>query len=103
MIDSNVDRKLLAEFHAFIESKFVNDDTINLFVEVKPGVDVPVMIMLKDRLFKLSHNSCFRKIAVISEEGLFKTVMKFKDFLMDAEVKTFLTEDRITAMNWIAE
>jgi len=103
MVDTNIDSKLLEELHAFIESKFIEGDTINLLVEIRPGVDIPVKIMLKDLLFKLNHNSCFRKIAVIAEPGFFKNVMSFKDFLMDAEVKTFLTEDRITAMNWIAE
>lgn len=103
MIDSNVDKELLKEVHEFIESKFVEDDTINLLVEIKPGVEIPVFIMFQDLLFKLSHNRCFRKIAVISEEGFFKKVMKFKDILMDAEVKTYNIEDRIAAMNWIAE
>jgi len=103
MIDVNVDSKLLEELHAFIESKFVKDEKINLMVEIKPGVDIPVLIMLKDLLFKINHNSCFCKIAVVAEAGLFKNVMSFKDFLMEAEVKTFLTEDRMIAINWIAE
>jgi|SRR5690606_8728765 len=103
MVDTDIDSKLLEELHIFIENKFVKDDKINLLVEIKPGVEIPVRIMLKDLLFKLNHNSCFRKIAVIAEPGFFKNVMSFKDFLMEAEVKTFLTEDRINAMNWIAE
>ena len=59
MIDSNVDDELLEEVHTFIEDKFVKDDKINLLVEIKPGVDIPVIIVLKDLLFKLSHNRCF--------------------------------------------
>ena len=103
MIDSNIDDKVLREVHNFIESRFVKNDTINLLVEIKPGVEIPILVMFKDLLFKLSHNRCFRKIAVISEEGFFKKMMSFKDFLMDAEVKTFDSEDRLKAMNWIAE
>lgn len=103
MIDAHVDSVLLQELHTYIESKFVKGETINLLVEIKPGVDIPVVIMLKDLLFKLNHNKCFRKIAVVSEAGLFRNVMIFKDFLMEAEVKTFHTEDRLKAMNWIAE
>lgn len=103
MINANVDNELLLEVHEFIESKFVKDDTINLLVEIKAGVDIPVVVMLKDLLFKLSHNKCFHKIAVVSEEGFFKKVMNFKDFLMDAEVRTFPIDQRMNAMNWITE
>ncbi len=103
MIESNVDSELLQQVHSFIESKFVKDDTINLLVEIKPGVEIPAFIMVKDLLFKLSHNRCFKKIAVITDKGVFKNYMKFKDFLMDAEVKTFSMDERIKAMNWIAE
>ncbi len=103
MIDANVDKKMLQEVHTYIESKFVKDDTINLLVEIMPGVEVPVFIMFKDLLFKLSHNRCFKKIAIISEEGILKQYMKFKDILMDAEVKTFTIEERLDAMSWVAE
>lgn len=103
LIDSNVDSELLQQVHGFIESKFIKDDTINLLVEIKAGVEISGFIMVKDLLFKLSHNRCFRKIAVISEEGFFKSVMKLKDILMDAKVRTYPLQDRIKAMNWIAE
>ncbi len=103
LVESDVDNELLQKIHKFIEGKFIKDGKINLLVEIKRGVEIPVFLMVKDLLFKLSHNGCFRRIAVISEKGFFKKVMDLKDLLMDAEVKTFPMEERMTAMNWIAE
>ena|SRR5690554_4118995 len=103
IVNTNVDAQMLEEIHEFIESKFIQNSTINLLVEINPGVEIPVSVMVKDFLFKFSHKGCFKKIAVVSEEGIFKKAMKFKDFLMKAEVQTFAVEDRLKAMNWITE
>ena len=103
MIDSNVDSKVLDEVHKIIEERFDMKKPMNLFVEIKQGVDIPVQIIMKDLIFKLKNAGRFRKIAVVTSPGIFQKVMKVKDLLMDAEVEVFTHKDRIAAMNWIAE
>lgn len=103
MITSNVDKKLLKEIHKIISEKFIDHQRINLFVEINPGVEIPIKIIFKDMIFKLGNASRFNKIAVVSDPGFFKEAMKIKDLLMDAEVEAFVHKDRIKAMNWISE
>ncbi|MCM4158427.1 STAS/SEC14 domain-containing protein [Antarcticibacterium flavum] len=103
MIDSNVNKKLLDEIHKIIEEKFDREKPMNLFVEIREGVDIPVNIILKDLLFKLKNAARFKKIAVVTCSGIFQKAMKAKDLLMEAEVEVFTHKDRIVAMNWIAE
>lgn len=103
MIDSSVDKKLLEEIHRIIEKKFDRQKPMNLFVEIKQGVDIPLGIMVQDLFFKLKNAARFRKIAVVTGPGLFQKAMKVKDLLMEAEVEVFTHRERIKAMNWIAE
>lgn len=103
MIDSNVDKKLLEEIHDIIEEKFDKGKPMNLFVEIKQGVDIPVNLILRDLFFKLKNAAKFKKIAVVTGTGMLQKTMKVKDLLMEAEVEVFPHQDRITAMNWITE
>lgn len=103
MIDSNVDNKVLEEVHKIIEEKFNNERSMSLFVEIKPGVDIPVSLMIKDLFFKLKNAGEFRRIAVVTSPGIFKKVIEIKDLLMEAEVEVYTHRDRIAAINWIAE
>lgn len=86
-----------------LTEKFLEHQQINLFVEVKTGVEIPFKIMFKDLVFKLGNASRFDKIAVVTDPGYFEQAMKIKDFLMNAEVETFGHKDRLEAMNWISE
>ncbi len=103
MISADVDEKMLKEIHRVIEEKFVVHRRINLFVEVKTGVEVPLRILFKDLVFKLENSKRFNKIAVVTDPGFFKNVLNLKDILMDAEVESFSHQERIKAMNWISE
>lgn len=103
IIDSNIDKKLLDEIHRIIEEKFDKEKPMNLFVEIKQGVEIPVHIMIKDLIFKLNNAARFRKMAVVTGPGIFQKAMKVKDLLMEAEVEVFTHKERIAAMNWIAE
>lgn len=103
LITTDVDKKLLKEIHRVIDEKCKEHKYINLFVEVNRGMKIPLHLIFKDLIFKLDNASCFSKIAVVSDPGFFRNVMKIKDLLMNADVEAFNPEDRIKAMNWISE
>jgi hypothetical protein len=46
---------------------------------------------------------CFRKIAVVSEDGFFQKVYEGQGFIDGCRSGIFPHKERIAAMNWIAE
>ncbi|CAN5206760.1 hypothetical protein BH23BAC2_BH23BAC2_26640 [soil metagenome] len=103
IIDIDINKLVLGEVHDLIQQKIDQNHCINLFVEIKPGVKIPVDIMIKDLIFKLGNNDHFKKMAIVAEAGIFEKSVRFKDFLMKAEIQTFSHKDRLKAMNWIAQ
>lgn len=103
LITTDVDKKLLDEIHRVITEKCKVHKRINLFVELNHGSKIPLHLLFKDLIYKLNNASCFSKIAVVSDPGIFKNMMNLKDLLMHAEVEAFGPEDRLKAMNWISE
>ncbi len=71
MITTDVDKKLLKEIHQVIENKCTEHKDINLFIELNRGMEIPMHLMIQDLIFKLDNASCFSKIAVVSDHGIF--------------------------------
>lgn len=103
IIDDDVDRKMLGEIHELLRGKFQQTGAINLYLELKPGINVPVPMLVKDLIFQLRHKGKFNKLAIVTNLDLLRNLMKFRDLILDAEVETFSHANRIVAMNWIAE
>lgn len=103
IIDDDVDRRMLGEIHDLLRNKFQQTAAINLYLELKPGIGVPVPLLVKDLIFQLRHKGKFHKLAIVTDLDLLRNLMKFRDLLLDAEVETFTHQNRIAAMNWIAE
>ena len=103
IIDDDVDRSMLGEIHTLLKNKFEQSATINLYLELKPGTNVPVPLLVKDLIFQLRHKGKFNKLAIVTNLDLLRNLMKFRDLILDAEVETYSHANRIAAMNWIAE
>ena len=103
LIDSDVNTQLIEEIHKAINDKLKENETINLFIEIKSGNTVSFNALMKDLKFKAEHSKQFRKIAVVTDLNWFQNVMEIKDLVMDAEVKGFEPKYRMKAMSWIAE
>ncbi|TVZ27056.1 SpoIIAA-like protein [Gillisia sp. Hel_I_86] len=103
LIDSDVNSKLIEEIHAAINDRLQENETINLFIEIKPGNNISFSALIKDLKFKTQHASRFKKIAVVTDIHWFQNAMEIKDLIMNAEVKGFEHIYRLKAMNWIAE
>jgi len=103
LVNSDINDKVMDEIHAEILSKLEENETINLFVEIEKGHHVSLKTMLKDLIFKLDHAKQFNKIAMVTDLNWLATVMSMKDLIMTAEVRSFETEERLEAMNWISQ
>lgn len=103
IINDDVDRKMLGEIHELLRNKFQQSAAINLYLELKPGIDIPFPLLVKDLIFQLRHKGKFNKLAIVTNLDLLRNLMKFRDLILDAEVETFTHANRIVAMNWIAE
>lgn len=103
IIDRDVDNTLLEHVHQQLREKFRQLPVINLYLEIKPEVNIPVPLLLKDLLFQLRNNGKFHKIAIVTNHDLLRNMMRFRDLILEAEVGIYLYQERISAMNWIAE
>ncbi|WP_010230338.1 SpoIIAA family protein [Gillisia marina] len=103
LIDSEVNSKLIEELHEAINNKLQENETINLFIEIKQGNKISFSALMKDLKFKKEHAQQFGKIVVVTDLNWFQNVMEIKDLLMDAEVRGFEPKYRMKAMSWIAE
>ncbi len=103
IIERDVDKKMLEGVHDLLRKKFKQSAVINLYLEIKPGVKIPVPLLVKDLIFQLRHKGKFNKLAIVTNQDLLRNIMKFRDLVLEAEVEVFTQKNRIKAMNWIAE
>ena len=103
IIDDDVDRMMLGEIHDLLREKFQQSASLNVYLELKPGINIPVPLLVKDLIFQLRHKGKFNKLAIVTNLDLLRNLMKFRDLILDAEVETYTHANRIAAMNWIAE
>lgn len=103
LIDSKVDVELLEKVHKLIGEKIKKHERLHLYLEFKPGIEIPVFLLARDFISKLTYTKHFKKIAVVTDQVMVQKAVKLKGFLIEAEVDAFTPEERLEAMSWIAE
>ena len=103
IVNSDVTEEVIRSINDRIEEKLENHQKINLFIAIKSGQEITFNAFLKDISFKSKHLHDFSKLAIVTDLDWFKTYTKFKDLVMDGEIKSFGTKERIEAINWISQ
>lgn len=103
LIKSDIDEKVFEEIREVIRSKISAFEKINLFLEIEKGNNVSMKAVIKHLKFSYENAENFNKIAVVSSSFTLKNALMIKDLLIDAEVKSFSHEERLEAIQWIAQ
>ncbi len=103
LIKTDMDVTSIEEVHEVILERLKDHEKISLYVEIEAGVHLSVQAFFKGLVFKYENAEKFKKIAVVTDLNWFQNIMEIKDLLMDAEVKSFKIENRLKAINCIAE
>ena len=103
IVNSDINEQIIKSINERIEEKLEDHQKINLFIELKSGQEISFNAFLKDISFKSKHLHDFYKLAIVTDLDWFKTYTKFKDLVMDGEIRSFATKERIEAINWISQ
>jgi len=103
LIESNLNEELLHKMQAIILEGLKENKKINLFIEIRTGITVSLAAFIKDIVFTLKHADKFQKIALVTDLIWFQKVMSVKDFVMNAEIRSFSNKNRMQAITWIAQ
>ncbi|SHG24927.1 SpoIIAA-like [Salegentibacter echinorum] len=103
IIKSDINEHTVAEMHRQIREKIDEYDKINLFIEIEKGAKIELKPLFKDLKFKFNNAEHLKKMAVVTELYWFSNVLNIKDLMMEADIRTFEHENRLEALNWIAE
>jgi hypothetical protein len=103
LIEGNFDMKTLDTLEFQIEAKLTEYDTINLYLEDTNIENFYLEAVVRQIAFKLSLNHRFKKIALVTDRKWIKLCASIENLFSNAEIKNFSSEERIKAMNWIAQ
>ncbi|WP_333474263.1 STAS/SEC14 domain-containing protein [Zunongwangia sp. HGR-M22] len=76
---------------------------MRFFLEIKDGNKISLAAFWKDMLFKCKHADDFNKVALVTDIQWFRSFADFKDNLVDLDIRAFDNDERLQALNWIAE
>lgn len=103
IIDTDLDEELIERVQAKILNKIEGHEEISIFFEIKCGNKFGFKAFLEQMAFNLNHTRSFRKIAVVSDLDWLRNSLFVKDLIMSTDIKSFPSEERLTALAWIAE
>lgn len=103
LIKADMDEDLFSRIQDMVEDKITEYGKINLFLEIEKGYNISLKAMLKHLKFSVEYSENFNKVAVVSGRPIVKSAVMIKDLLIGAEVKSFTHDERLEAIQWIAE
>ncbi|MGB8705161.1 MAG: STAS/SEC14 domain-containing protein [Gillisia sp.] len=103
IIDENADKETYDTVHQKIRAKIEDYGKVNLYCEVKKGFHLPFKSFLSELAFKLENSQNIDKMACVTEVSLFRSIMEMNNLLSHTHFKTYKSEERLEAINWISE
>ncbi|HEY9184496.1 MAG TPA: STAS/SEC14 domain-containing protein [Salegentibacter sp.] len=101
IVNEEIDKNKMEDILAAIKDRLEVVSPICLYLEDTSDEGISIPAFLKTLEFHFSHPQDFEKIAVVTNDKLFKKSMELKNHLVLAKVKTFERKDRLNAMNWV--
>ncbi|MBZ9730859.1 STAS/SEC14 domain-containing protein [Salegentibacter sp. JZCK2] len=101
MVNKEIGQKKMEEILSKIKARLQKVSPICLYLEDESDEGISIGGFLKAVEFHFSHSRDLEKIAIVTDDELFKKSMEMKDLFVPAEVKSFKRKDRVEAMNWV--
>lgn len=102
VFDGPMDDAKTDELRRQIENKFQYHKTINIYLEDQGIQYFTLYSVLVGIIFPLKHSKRFNKVAMVTDRNWIHLLSTMNGFFVSAEVRNFKTEDRVEAMDWIA-
>ncbi|NND88520.1 MAG: STAS/SEC14 domain-containing protein [Flavobacteriaceae bacterium] len=102
VIDKEYTKEVSKQLHKRILEKAEVYDKINLYIEDSSIEHFSIKIVAKEIIFKLENASLFNKVALVSDRKWIHRCASVENMFMEAEVKSFDSDDRLSAISWIA-
>ncbi len=103
MLTGDFDDKTVENLHQEILEKLQTHDKINLYIEYNGIDEFTLPSLLKELIFKLKHTNDFDKVALVADEKWIKLCGSIENMFSSSKIKNFDVEDRLKAINWIAQ
>ncbi|UZH56234.1 STAS/SEC14 domain-containing protein [Salinimicrobium tongyeongense] len=103
LIDTELNDEKLEEITNLLEQKMENNLSVSLYLEDESKQGITLLAYLKSLFFHYAHPYSIRKVAIVTDLKWFQRSMEAKDFIIEADLKTFDISDRLDAMNWVMQ
>ena len=103
IVKEEIDQQKIDEILSSIKDRLEEVSPICLYLEDESDQGISIKAFLKALEFHYSHSHDLKKIAVVTDDKMFKKSMEMKDVLVPAKVKSFERKERLKAMNWVME
>ncbi len=103
LLEGTFGEETVQQLHDQIREKLQVYDTINLYLEDSRIETFSLTAVIENLFFKLEHKGQFNKVALVSDRKWIHLCGKIEKMLADINVKSFVSEDRMEAITWIAE
>lgn len=102
IIDDKFNDEIITKLHKEIEDKLKKYDKINLYLEDANIQSFALSAVVDDILFKFKNSEHFAKVALVTDRKWIQACAAIENFFFEGTVRTFPSEERMDAMNWIA-
>ncbi len=103
IIEGVFDLELSKKLHDQIEEKMNGFEKINLYLEDNNVLNFTLPAVVDDCKFKIENSDKFNKVAMVTDRKWLKLYVNIQNLVTTADIKWFATEDRMKAIDWIAE
>ncbi|HBY68266.1 MAG TPA: hypothetical protein DEG69_11230 [Flavobacteriaceae bacterium] len=103
LIEGNFDTETVNSLIIKIENKLKTYDKINLYIEDMGVESFSMPALFKETVFKFKNSDKFYKVALVSDRKWIHACANLTSFFTSSETQNFTSEERMSAMSWIAQ
>ena len=103
MIQTELDQETMDDILSKVKDRLKIVSPICLYLEDETNEGISVGGFLKALEFHFSHSRDLDRVAIVTDDTLFRKSMEFKDIVVPANLKTFKRSERVQAMNWVMQ
>ncbi|GAB2765291.1 STAS/SEC14 domain-containing protein [Salinimicrobium soli] len=103
VLDEKLNTEKLKRIHEMLRERLQKCPKVSVYVEDQKNDGISLKAFLKDLAFELGNDDGMRKIAIVTDLKWFQLVTDLKNKLVETNIKSFDSQERMKAMNWVME
>lgn len=102
IIDGPYDEAMIERVQDEIKRKLEVYEKVSFYIEDTANAEISLIKIIKNLPFKTKLANRFEKIAVVTDRKWLRIVRILENYLLNADLRVFTSEQRLEAIQWIS-